>query len=321
MAENKPPKKADTKLLLVSWGLGLALVVFYVGYWVFVAHKIETQLEARKNADFSFTSAKISGFPYRFTLTIKELNAKIGQVTLLRAEEFSASASTFEPQLWVLEGAARPSIWLDNPAYSDTVAFQFELKPNNFQASVRFDPKSREIERLSIQFSGIASSGSQYPEIFSMGRGEVHLIKDNTNNNYAFSVDLNAVTNSLNTSLPNRLLLRGLLNNPQNLNRNWDYWTKNGGIIDIKYGMFGEKTGVQYADNMRGKLYFNSEGKFSGKINADIELSLGPHRFGPFNGSMYLKDSEVDEPATAQELMEIEAFRQHEALLFSGRTF
>lgn len=321
MAEKKLPKKADTKLLLISWGLGLALIIFYIGYWIIAAHKIETHLVARKNGDFSFTSAKISGFPYRFTLTIKDLHTKLGQVTILRAEEISASASTFEPQLWVLEGAIRPAIWLDDPAYSETMAFQYELKPDNFQVSVRFDVKSAEVERLSIQFNGIKSSGRINRPDFSIGRSEVHLIKDNAKNNYAFSIDFNEVANPEITLMPSRLLLRGLLNNSQNLNQGVDHWTKNGGVVDIKYGIFGQKTDSQYGENLRGMLNFDSEGKFSGKINADIELRVGSHKSGPFNGSVYLKDSDIDEAATAQELLGTEAFRQYEALLLLGQTF
>jgi|GEM_PF-6276026 hypothetical protein len=321
MAYKTRKNKADTKLLLISWGLGIGLIVFYVIYWIMCAQKIESTLVALKSPKFSFSSAKVDGFPYRFTITIKDLDVKIGQVTRLKATEFSASASTFEPQLWVLEGASRPSIWLDDPSYSDTLAFQYEVKPNNFQASLRMDLKPLTIERLSIQFAALETEGRINRPDFSLGPGEVHLVRDNSSGQYAFSIDLKEINNSEIMLMPRRLLLRGLLNNPQNLNRGWEFWAKNGGVAEIKYGTYGRRGDSYFADNMLGILNFNDQGKFSGRVNADIQLSVGPYSFGPIAGAVQLKDSEIDIDATTKELLGNAAFDQYHAVINSDRTF
>lgn len=317
MAQVKVPKKADTKLLFVAWGLGLGLIIFYVGYWVLIAQKIESRLAARKNADFTYSSAKIDGFPYRFTLKIKDLNARIGHATQFEAEEFSASASTFEPQLWVLEGAIRPTI----SEYSDSAVLQYEIKPKNFQSSLRLDLESAEIQRLSIQFDGIETKERIIRRDFALGRGEIHLIKDDAKDNYAFAIEFSGIANSEIALMPSRFLLRGLLNNPQSLNRGLDYWARRGGVAQIKYGVFGQKGDAQFADNLRGTLNFDANGKFSGKIDGDIEFRLGTSHFGPIAGAIHFKNSDIDEVATAQELLGHADFTQYQALLNSGMAF
>jgi hypothetical protein len=132
--------------------IGALCVGGYWLYWSQLAEQIETQVRAAL-APSSLAALNVTGFPYRLTLEVTDLKLE-GQGGLAFAvSTLSATATPFNPRLWVLEGARGPVLTLPNgPARP--------LKATNLKASLRLEQDGG-VERFSVTFDGLEALGEK----------------------------------------------------------------------------------------------------------------------------------------------------------------
>ena len=313
MPETKPAKKADTKLLIISWALGIALVIGYTFYWFIMAHQIEEHLMAARNDRISFSSVKVSGYPYRFTFIAKDIKWKYNPNSQFHTEEISATASTLEPQLWVLEGMNPPSIWVDDKFISN-------LQPKNFKASLRF--KNSQIERLSIMFDEIIGSGRWNDNEFSSKAGQIHFIRDELKNEYAYSIEINKIQNLDLAYIPlknlEKITLRGLIFEKNIFTVGIDNFASQRGKLNVKYGEFDD--GLFSFHDFTGDLAFNDNKGLDGQLSGKLDIKTCRGNFGPLDATIYLKNTNIDVTETTKSLLGQRDFNNYLQFQYSGVT-
>ncbi len=149
MANPKPNRLAG-----LIWPFTVAAVCTggYWLYWSRLAGQIETQVRAAI-APTSISTLSVTGFPYRLTLEVTGLKLEGQDGLAFAVSSLSATATPFNPRLWVLEGARDPVLTLPNgPARP--------LKATNLKASLRLRQVGR-LERFSLTFDGLEALGER----------------------------------------------------------------------------------------------------------------------------------------------------------------
>lgn len=149
--------------LVVPFFLAGCLIFGYWLYWDRAAREVENQVRRGVPANAT-SSIKVTGFPYRLTLEIIDLSFKAQNTSQFRASRVTATASPFNPLLWVLEGALDPSLALPNEPVRP-------LKATNLKASLRLDKTG--LQRFSLTFDALQAQGDGG---WQMGKGLFHLM-------------------------------------------------------------------------------------------------------------------------------------------------
>jgi Uncharacterized protein conserved in bacteria (DUF2125) len=149
--------------LIIPFFLAACLIAGYWLYWDRAARQIESQVRGVLPPERA-TVIKVTGFPYRLTLQIKDLNIQAQNGLAFKASSLIATATPFNPFLWVLEGALDPALALPGGAVRP-------LKAINLKSSIRLSQKG--LERFSLTFDGVEAQGSGG---WQVGKGLFHVM-------------------------------------------------------------------------------------------------------------------------------------------------
>ena len=253
-------KQARLSRLIIPFFLAGCLIIGYWFYWDKAARQIETQVRAALPATAA-TSAKVSGFPYRLTLEIKDLNVTAQNGLAFTSSKLVATATPFNPLLWVLEGALDPKLALPaGPARP--------LKADNLKASLRLHQTG--LERFSLTFDGLQAGGV---DGWASGKGLFHVMtrfEDDTS--FAVVADVSAVRIAKPLEGPgailgqtiSRIFVSGPLSQRQALAKSPQAWREAGGKMTIMAGqiMWGPVALTQ----AKGELTLSQDDKWQGTI-------------------------------------------------------
>jgi hypothetical protein len=178
-APNKLPNSLkNLPRLIVPFFLAACLICGYWFYWSKAAATIETNVRNTLGPGAA-SSVKVTGFPYRLTLEVRDLNLKAQNGAAFTASSVNATATPFNPMLWVLEGALEPTLALPGGPSRP-------LKANNLKASMRLQEAG--VERFSLTFDGLEALGNGG---WSAGKGLFHLMTTfQSDNTLAMVIDL-----------------------------------------------------------------------------------------------------------------------------------
>ncbi|NJR20461.1 MAG: DUF2125 domain-containing protein [Hyphomonadaceae bacterium] len=144
-------------------------VFAYWTYWKNVADGIETAVRNALPASAA-SAVAVSGFPYRLTLEIVDLNVRNQSGYGVQAKSVVATATPLNPRLWVLEGATEPKLALQQGQYRP-------LQAKKLQASLRIG--DNKLDRFSLTFDGIdALDRTSGAVVWQVGKGQLHLVSD-----------------------------------------------------------------------------------------------------------------------------------------------
>jgi Uncharacterized protein conserved in bacteria (DUF2125) len=252
--------KARNSGLIIPFFLAACVVGGYWFYWSKVAHQIEAQVRAAIPTSIA-PQVKVTGFPYRLTLSLDGVALASDQGLSFKSSAIVATASPFNPLLWVLESAHEPALSLpDGPLRP--------LSATNLKASLRL--KSDGLERLSLTFDGIEAQGDQG---WSVGAGAIHLVADPKNADVlAMSTDLNAIKVGKPLEGPsailgqtiNRVRIAGPISQSRTLTRSINAWSSSGGKLTVMAGelMWGPIAFTEAA----GEMTLSSAQKWQGTV-------------------------------------------------------
>jgi hypothetical protein len=263
--------------LIIPFGLATLLVAVYWFYWHKTASEVETRVRAALTQDMA-SRVDVSGFPYRLTLTLDGVKLASAAGFGFKASSVVATATPFNPLLWVLEGAQEPEMALSNGPFR-------ALKANNLKASLRLKPDG--FERFSLAFDGIEAGGDQG---WSLGGGAFHLVSDPQNPDIlALRADLNAIKIGKPLDGPgailgqtiDRVMLAGPINQGRALLKSPREWSNNGGKLTLMAG-----------ELMWGPIAFS-------QASGEISLDRAQTWQGQVKGQGALKPNGVAVPALA----------------------
>jgi hypothetical protein len=218
--------------LVVPFFLAGCLIFGYWLYWNRAASEVENQARRALSTN-GYTSAKVSGFPYRLTLEIADLNLKAQNASQFKASKVTATASPFNPFLWVLEGALDPALAFPNGPIRP-------LKATNLKASLRFDKLG--VQRFSLTFDGIEAQGEGG---WKTGKGLFHLMSRFEDDvSLAMVIDLKDTTLAQPLDGPgailgqtiNHIFVSGPINERRALMTSLDAWREAAGKLTIMAG-------------------------------------------------------------------------------------
>jgi hypothetical protein len=250
----------NLKGLLVPFFLAGCLIGGYWIYWTKAAGQIETQVRAAIPTNAA-SAVTVTGFPYRLTLTIKDLNLQTQNGLTFKASSVIATATPFNPLLWVLEGALDPALALPGrPVHP--------LKAVGLKASVRAHPKG--LERFSLTFDSLQAQG---PGGWEVGKGLFHLMtRFEDDNTLAMVVDLTQVRIARPLEGPaailgqtiNHVFISGPIDQRSSVMKSLSAWRAAGGKLTI---MAGEIIwGPISLTNAKGNLSLSPTNKWQGDI-------------------------------------------------------
>jgi hypothetical protein len=151
--------------LLVPFFLAICLVGGYWIYWNRTASEIEARVRAALPAQAA-SRVTVSGFPYRLTLDLADPTVRAGNGVTFSARSFEATATPFNPSLWVMEGAIEPAFALPTGPLRP-------LKATNLKASLRLNASG--LDRFSLTFDALEAQGEGG---WRVGAGQTHLVSD-----------------------------------------------------------------------------------------------------------------------------------------------
>lgn len=161
--------------LVAIWGVALTVFAGYSYYWWQAAETTKAQVRAAMGLGAGMSDAatkdrvRVDGWPFRLTLHVVDpVIAAPGGVALTAAKA-SASASPFNPSLWVLEGAEAPALVSGDGARQ-------AVTPDGLQGSLRLRPEG--LSRLSLTAKGLSIAGAGEKKGWSTGAGALHLVAD-----------------------------------------------------------------------------------------------------------------------------------------------
>jgi hypothetical protein len=280
-------KQAGLSRLIIPFFLAACLIIGYWFYWNKAARQIETQVRAALPATAA-TSVNVSGFPYRLTLEIKDLNVRSQIGLAFTASRLTATATPFNPLLWVLEGALEPTLALPaGPARP--------LKAINLKASLRLQQSG--LQRFSLTFDGLQGGGT---DGWAVGKGLFHVMtrfEDDTS--FAAVADLSAVRIAKPLEGPgailgqtiNHIFISGPLSQRQALATSPQAWRDAGGKMTIMAGeiIWGPISLTQ----AKGELALSSDIKWQGRMAGQGALKPEGIAVSGLSGpvSLEIKDS------------------------------
>jgi hypothetical protein len=252
--------------LIVPFFLAAVLISGYYIYWTRAAHQIETQLRARLPASAA-SSIKVDGFPYRLTLNIKDLDVKAANGARLKASSVVATATPFNPLLWVLEGTLDPALAFPNGPLRP-------LKAANLKASLRLNTKG--LERLSLTFDALEAEGEGG---WQAGKGLFHLMtRFEDDVGLAMVVDAKAIRLAKPLEGPGAILgqtidhifVSGPIDQRTALMRSTNAWRDAGGKFTIMAGQI--IWGPVHLTEAKGELSLSALNKWQGRISGQGSL-------------------------------------------------
>ena len=275
--------------LIIPFLFAAVLIFGYYLYWSKLARQIEAQVTTAIPAG-SASAIDVTGFPYRLTLEIKDLKVRAQSGLTLSASSVVATATPFNPLLWVLEGAEKPVLALPGgPAQP--------IKAVNLKASLRLHRKG--IERASLTFDGLEASGT---ESWGVGKGLFHVMtRFEDDDSFAMVIDLSDIRLTRDLEGPGAILgqtirhffVSGPINKRQELLQSATAWRDAGGKLVI---MAGEIVwGPVYLSQAKGELSLSPTHKWQGQMAGTGALrpegATVPGLSGPIN--LQIRDNEL----------------------------
>lgn len=268
MPKSKPRNLAG---LVIPFFLATCLIAGYWFYWFNAATQIESRVRAALPAPLA-TSVSVTGFPYRLTLTVRDLALNVQDGVRFQAPSLVATATPFNPMLWVLEGVEKPSIAFRGGPMRTVTA-------TALKASLRLRPQG--LERFSLTFdslAGVAPTGSGVSD-WASGRGLVHVMSSATD---TMTLGFVAQASAIQLSKPlegsgailgqaiNNVRIAGPIKEGQTLLASPNAWRQKGGYLSI---MTGEVIwGPVSLTNATGKLSLGADNRFVGRIDGQGAL-------------------------------------------------
>ena len=260
MVVTKSSVKTKFSGLVIPLLLAAFLGCGYYLYWSKAAREIETRARAALG-QAGASSVKVSGFPYRLTLDVSQLKLGNEASISFTSSSLSATASPFNPMLWVLEGALDPTLALkDGPARP--------LKAENLKASLRLSKDG--LERFSLTFDGVKATGDGG---WRVGKGLFHVMTGFENQtSLATVLDLKEIEIAQPLSGAGAILgqklqhvfVSGPIDQRQALMRSTQAWRDAGGKLTI---MAGEIIwGPVYFNNAKGEITLSQDDKWQGNL-------------------------------------------------------
>jgi hypothetical protein len=270
--------------LLIPFFLATCLLVGYWFYWSNLAKQIENQMRAILSVS-NPQNVRITGFPYRLTLEVTDLKFQSNSGPSFASSKISATATPFNPLLWVLEDVENPSISLNGEAGRP-------MRAENLQASLRLSKSG--LRRFSMTFDGIDAVGS---DGWGVGEGQVHLeASERETDTLAASFDVRDIRLSKPLEGPisilgqtiNRILVRGPITQGQAFTRSLSQWSIVGGKLTIMAGeiawgpvAFTQATGElglsstnKWQGSVRGTGALKPEGVAVSALSGPVDLSI-----------------------------------------------
>lgn len=270
-----PPNKKPAprpRYSRLFWPLVTAAVVvgMYYIYWTRTAAAVERAVNSRLHMPAE--AVRVTGFPYRLTLKIKDLALQPIGGPSLKVARFVATASPFDPALWVLSGVSGVAM----RSVKDKA--DVLLTPNNLQASLRLSSKAPQgIVRLSILMEGCAGSGG-----WAMGKAALHLVSDaKVKDQLGFVLDAKDVQFPAPLEGPAAILgrtiqhmrLAGPINHAQTLMQDGTQaWRRAGGQLNIMSATL--TFGPLNLQDGTGQLTLSPEGKWNGQMTTRAALKV-----------------------------------------------
>lgn len=264
-----PPKTTFTKRfggLIIPFFFAAVLIAGYYFYWTKTAHQIESQLRGRLGANTS-TSVKVDGFPYRLTVNIRDLDVSAANGARFKVSSIVATATPFNPLLWVLEGAIDPALALPSGPLQP-------LKAMSLKSSLRLN--SQGFERFSLTFDGLETSGESG---WQTGKGLFHLMtRPDDNTSFAMVTDIQAIRLTKPLEGPGAILgqtidhifVSGPIDQRAALMQSTNAWRDARGKFTI---MAGEATwGPVHLTEAKGDLSLSDTNKWQGKVSGQGAL-------------------------------------------------
>ena len=262
----KSRSKSRLAGLIVPFFLAGVLIFGYYLYWTKVAGQIETRVSAAL-AQGRASNVKVTGFPYRLTLDVRNLILSGKDSPAFIASSLTATASPFNPSLWVLEAALNPSLALSSGPIRP-------LKAENLRASLRIGKSG--LERFSLTFEGVNAGGEQG---WRVGKGYFHLVCDPKNSDViALALDVNNIALSKPMDGPGAIMgakishirVAGPITKAQALQQSLQEWSNTGGKFQVMASeiMWGP-VGLTSAT---GNLYLSDSGGWNGQLSGQGSL-------------------------------------------------
>jgi hypothetical protein len=246
--------------LIIPFFLATCLILGYWFYWSNLANQIQNQVRSVLT-DFNPQKVRVKGFPYRLTLEISDLKLLSDTGPSFASSKIVATATPFNPLLWVLEGAENPNISLNGEPGQP-------IKAKNLRASLRLSKSG--LRRFSLMFDSIDVAGS---EGWGVGEGKVHLeASEREPETLAASFDLKQIKLSKPLEGPiailgqsiDRILMRGPITQGQAFTRSLSQWSSAGGKLSIMAGEIA--WGPVAFTQATGELSMSSAGKWQGNV-------------------------------------------------------
>jgi hypothetical protein len=254
------------KGLIVPFLLAGFLVAGYWFYWSRAAVAIETHVRAALPSN-AVSTVKVTGFPYRLTLEVVDVRLVSQRGNGFQASSIVATATPFNPLLWVLEGA-------DDPRFISSDGVTHPLKATALKASLRLNKKG--LERFSLAFDTLETQGEGS---WRLGRGLVHLMtgfKDETTLAFVGEVDGIQLPKALDGpgailgQTVNRVRIAGPIDQGQTLIQSQKRWQAVGGKLNV---MAGELLwGPVSLTNATGTLSLSPDLQWQGTLNGQGAL-------------------------------------------------
>jgi hypothetical protein len=252
--------------LFVPFFLAAVLIGSYYVYWTQAAHQIETQIRARLPANGD-TRVKVDGFPYRLTLNIKNLDINAANGARFQASSVVATATPFNPSLWVLEGALEPALALPSGPLRP-------LKATNLKASLRLNTKG--LERFSLTFDSLEAVGAGG---WQVGKGLFHLMtRFEDEVSLAMVLDLKALriakplegAGAILGQTIDHIFVSGPIDQRSALMQSSNAWRDAGGKFTIMAGQI--IWGPVHLTQAKGKVSLSANNKWQGTITGQGAL-------------------------------------------------
>lgn len=246
--------------LIVPFFLATCLIVGYWIYWSNLANQIQSQVRSIISAS-NPQKVRVTGFPYRLTLEISDLKLLSNTGPSFASSKVVATATPFNPLLWVFEGAESPSISLNGEPGRP-------IKATNLRASLRFSTSG--LQRFSLMFDSVDVVGG---EGWGVGEGKIHLeASEREPETLAASFDVKQIKLAKPLEGPiaimgqniDRILVRGPITQGQALTRSLSQWSSAGGKLSIMAGEIA--WGPVAFTQATGELSMSSAGKWQGNV-------------------------------------------------------
>ena len=290
----KPKPKMQLFGLVVPFFLAAVLIFGYYLYWTKIARQIEDHVRAALPRTGA-ASVKVTGFPYRLTLDIKDFKVTARNGLGFTSSSVVATASPFNPLLWVLEGALDPALALPGGPLRPLTA-------TNLKASLRLHQKG--LARVSLTFDSVQSGGVGASGVggWAVGKGLFHaMTRSKNDDNLAMVIDLTDI--QIATPLPDagailgqklqHVFISGPITQGQALMQSTQAWRDAGGKLTIMAGDI--IWGPVYFTNATGEMRLSENNTWQGSLTGQGALKPEGVAVSGLSGpvSLEIKDNKL----------------------------